>query len=71
MIRPVGTLENLWMHANYMRLARSGPHDEALSRQLGALNRRRRLRSQQENLQNGAAGAEVLPTYRRWPRPPS
>jgi len=59
------------MHANYARLARSGPDPEALSRLLGAIDRRRRLRKQQENLQSGSVGYEALPPYRFRPRPPS
>jgi len=71
MIRPVGPLDATWIHANYMRLARSGPDPEALSRQLRAISRRRSLRIQQKQLQYGVANSEVLPPYRPRPRPPS
>jgi hypothetical protein len=71
MIRAVGHLGINWMYANYTRLARSGPDPEALSRQLGALDRRRRLRTQQQNLQAGLTGCEAMPPYHARPRPPS
>ncbi len=59
------------MDANYMRFARSGPLSGALSKQLSAIQRRRRLRRQQENLQMGPASSEGFPPYRTRPRPPS
>jgi len=58
------------MYANYTRFARSGPLCRALSKQLGAIERRRRLRRQQETLQTGRASHEGFPTYRFRPRPP-
>lgn len=71
MIRPVGPLGENSMYANYTRFARSGPLSGALSDQLGAIERRRRLRRQQENLQAGPANYEALPPYQFRPRPPS
>lgn len=71
MIRAVGSLDVCWMHANYARLARSGPDPAALSRQLSAVDRRRRLRMQQEDLQSGAVAYGALPPCRLRPRPPS
>jgi hypothetical protein len=59
------------MFANYMRFARSGPFSGALSKQLSAIQRRRRLRRQQETLQTGPANGEGFPPYRSRPRPPS
>jgi hypothetical protein len=59
------------MYPNYTRFARSGPQSGALGNQLSAIQRRRRLRRQQENLQAGPATYEVLPPYQFRPRPPS
>ena len=59
------------MYANYSRLARSGPDPEALSRQLGALDRRRRLRTHQRTIQAGIVNCEALPPYQFRQRPPS
>jgi len=54
-----------------MRLPRSGTILGALSRQLSALNRRRRLRQQQEQIQAGLVDWLALPPYPPRPRPPS
>ena len=71
MIRAVGPLPIVWSTPNTMRLARSGTGAEALSQQLSAIQRRRRLRTQQESLQRGATNWEAFPPYRLRPRPPS
>lgn len=71
MIRAVGPLPILWSAPNYMRFARSGTGQEALREQLGAIERRRRLRTQQVSLQQGATGWEAMPPYRPRPRPPA
>lgn len=54
-----------------MNRARSGPLTGALGRQLSALERRHRLRTQQERLQAGPADPRAMPPYPARPRPPS
>jgi len=71
MIRPIGPLRFAWAYAQRMRMPRSGPIAGALSLQLSALDRRRQLRQQQEDLQAGLADYEALPPYPLRPRPPS
>jgi hypothetical protein len=55
----------------WMRLPRSGPPAGALGNQLSALDRRRRLREQQEDLQAGLVDYLAIPPYPYRPRPPS
>jgi len=71
MIRPIGRLPNQVMLFYGMRLARSGPQDGALGRQLSALERRHRLRAQQQELQAGRSDPQAIPPYPVRPRPPS
>jgi hypothetical protein len=54
-----------------MRLPRSGPPIGALRTQLNALERRRQLRQQQEDLQAGLVDYLAIPPYPFRPRPPS
>lgn len=60
-----------WTFASAMRWPRSGPGLWALSRQLGALDRRRRLGAQQQELRSGATNYGSQPPYPDRPRPPS
>jgi hypothetical protein len=71
MIRPIGPLRYAWAYARRMRLPRSGPPSGALGRQLNALDRRRRLRQQQEDLQAGVVDYLAIPPYPFRSRPPS
>jgi hypothetical protein len=71
MIRPIRPLRYAWAYRRWMRLPRSGPPSGALSRQLSALDRRRRLREQQEDLQAGPVDYLATPPYPFRPRPPS
>ena len=71
MIRSMGTLRSVWIYARSMNLPRSGPLSGALRVQLGALQRRRRLRMQQQDLQAGLADYQASPPYPHRPRPPS
>ncbi len=71
MIRPVSSSSLGWLLALRRPLARSGPELGALSRQLSALERRRRLREQQQEVQSGAADSLAIPPYPYRPRPPS
>ena len=71
MIRAIGPLRNAWIYTRSMRLPRSGPPAGALSNQLSALERRRRLREQQEDLQAGLVDYQAIPPYPMRPRPPS
>jgi hypothetical protein len=71
MIRPIGPLRNAWLYTRRMRLARSGPPIGALRKQLSALERRRQLREQQEDLQAGLVDYLAIPPYPYRPRPPS
>jgi hypothetical protein len=71
MIRPVKPLRHAWAYTRWMRWPRSGPPSGALSRQLSALDRRRRLRRQQEDLQAGVVDYVASPPYSVRPRPPS
>lgn len=70
MIRPVGPLQFGWMFPRHARVARSGPESGALSRQLSALERRRRLRMQHQQFLIGGPGPKALPPYPFRPRPP-
>jgi len=54
-----------------MRLPRSGPTLGVLGRHLSALERRNRLRQQQEDLNAGLVDYAALPPYPARPRPPS
>jgi hypothetical protein len=71
MIRPIGPLRYAWIYTRNMRLPRSGPPLGAISNQLNALMRRRRLREQQEDLQAGLDDYLAIPPYPNRPRPPS
>ena len=71
MIRAIGPLRSAWMYTRRMRLPRSGPPAGALRKQLNALERRRRLREQQEDLQAGLVDYLAIPPYPFRPRPPS
>jgi len=52
-------------------MARNGPQSGALGQQLSALDRRRLLSAQQEDLQAGSTDYPALPPYWYRPRPPS
>ena len=71
MIRPFGRLpvETYFLYG--MRLARSGPEHRALSEQLSALDRRRRLQTQQQRFQACRVDPPAIPPYPKRPRPPS
>jgi hypothetical protein len=71
MIRAIGPLRCAWAYTRWMRLPRSGPPSGALGSQLSALDRRRRLREQQEDLQAGLVDYLAIPPYPYRPRPPS
>ena len=71
MIRPIGSPRYVGMYPRTMRLPRSGPLVGALGSQLSALQRRRQLRQQQEDIQAGIADYLALPPYPSRPRPPS
>jgi hypothetical protein len=71
MIRPIGPLRSAWAYTRVMRLPRSGPPLGAISSQLIALDRRRLLRQQQEDLQAGLVDYLAMPPYPFRPRPPS
>ncbi|MCD4726725.1 MAG: hypothetical protein K8R46_03625 [Pirellulales bacterium] len=71
MIRFIGPLRSAWSYTRSTRLPRSGPPAGALSRHLGALERRRRLRRQQEDIQAGLVDYLAIPPYPPRPRPPS
>jgi len=71
MIRSIGSSSIYRWVARGVPLARSGPDPGALSQQLSALNRRRRLREQQHEVQSGAADYVAFPPYPTRPRPPS
>jgi hypothetical protein len=71
MIRPVGAPSYNVGFLYGTRRARSGPETGALSQQLSALERRRRLRIQQEQIQGGGNGQQAIPPYAIRSRPPS
>jgi hypothetical protein len=71
MIRSIGPLRYASAYTRRVKLPRSGPPDGALGNQLSALDRRRQLRQQQEELQAGLVDYETLPPYPFRPRPPS
>ena len=71
MIRAIGPLRYAWIYTRSTRLPRSGPPVGALGDQLSALNRRRLLRRQQEDLQAGLVDYLAIPPYPPRPRPPS
>jgi hypothetical protein len=71
MIRLIGPLRYAWIYTRSMRLPRSGPPAGAIGLQLIALDRRRQLRQQQEDLQAGLADYEAIPPYPIRPRPRS
>ena len=71
MIRAIGPLRCAWIYTRSMRLPRSGPPAGALSSQLGALERRHKLRQQQEDIQAGLVDYLAIPPYPTRPRPPS
>ena len=71
MIRPIGPLRSAWAYTRRARLPRSGPPAGALGSQLSALDRRRQLRQQQEDLQAGLVDYLTIPPYPFRPRPPS
>jgi hypothetical protein len=71
MIRPIGAFRFGWAYARGVRLPRSGPQPGAPSNQLGALERRRLLRQQQEEIQAGLVDYVTIPPYPYRPRPPS
>ena len=71
MIRLIGPLRYAWIYTRSMRLPRSGPPVGAIGSQLIALDRRRHLRQQQEDLQAGLVDYEAIPPYPTRPRPPS
>ncbi len=70
MIRPIGPLRYAWTYTRWQWLPRSGPPPGALKNQLGALDRRRQLRQQQEDLQAGLVDYLAIPPYPFRPRPP-
>ena len=57
-------------YVSAMRGPRTGPELRAPSRQLGAVDRRRRLGAQQLELRSGAADYATRPPYPYRPRPP-
>lgn len=57
-------------YVSVMRGPRSGPEPWALSRQLSAVDRRRRLGAQQLELRSGLADYATRPPYPYRPRPP-
>jgi hypothetical protein len=71
MIRPIGPLQNAWVFKYSSIAARSEPLPGALSQQLDAVERRRSLSDQQEDLQAGQLDFQALPPYPYRPRPPS
>lgn len=71
MIRPLGSIQAVWIAGPAMRLARSGPLSGALGRQQSALARRRRLQAQLQQLKGGAVDYHARPPYPFRPRPPS
>jgi len=71
MIRLIGPLRSAWIYTRSMRLPRSGPPAGALGLQLIALDRRRMLRQQQEDIQAGLVDYEAIPPYPTRPRAPS
>ena len=71
MIRSIGPLRAVWYYARGMNLPRSGPVSGALGKQLSALQRRRRLKFQLQDLQAGLADYQASPPYPLRPRPPS
>ncbi|MGA2797453.1 MAG: hypothetical protein ABSE63_07750 [Thermoguttaceae bacterium] len=71
MIRSVGPLRSVWLYARSMNMPRSGPMHGALGKQLSALQRRRRLDLQQQDLKAGLADYRAAPPYPLRPRPPS
>ncbi len=68
MIRPIGRMPSEWVYPYGMRMPRSGTGNGALGRQLSALDRRHRLRKQQQEIQAGMAEYRAYPPR---PRPPS
>jgi len=70
MIRAIGPLRFAWTYTRWLGLPRSGPPPGALRSQLSALDRRRRLRMQQEDLQAGLVDYLAIPPYPFRPRPP-
>lgn len=68
---PIRPIRIAFMLTPYIRFARSGPIPGALGNQLGALDRRRRLQTQQQQLQTGATDYQARPPYPNRPRPPS
>ncbi len=71
MIRPIGPLQNAWVYQHAARRPRSGPDLGALSEPLGALENRRLLREQQQDLQAQRPDPPEAPPYPDRPRPPS
>ena len=71
MIRAIGPLRLAWTYTRSTRMPRSGPPAGALGRQLSALDRRRRLREQQEDIQAGLLDYQAILPYPIRPRPPS
>jgi hypothetical protein len=71
MIRAIGPLRHAWIYTRSVRLPRSGPPAGASGRQLVALERRRLLRLQQEDLQAGLVDYLAIPPYPLRLRPPS
>ena len=71
MIRAIGPLRSAWVYTRCMRLPRSGPPPGAIRKQLIALERRHKLRQQQEDIQAGLVDYEAIPPYPYRPRPPS
>ena len=63
MIRPISPLRYPLAYTRRVRLPRSGPPAGALGNQLSALERRRQLRKQQEDLQAGLVDYLTIPPY--------
>jgi len=71
MIRSIVPLRAVCYYARGMNLPRSGPVSGALGKQLSALQRRRRLDLQHQDLKAGLADYRASPPYPPRPRPPS
>jgi hypothetical protein len=70
MIRPIRPISMLLPHVTHPGLTRSDASNGALSRQQGAIRRRRNLQAQQEQLEAGRVDYRVRPPYPYRPRPP-